>query len=116
MKKIALIILALFCSCKNHIEKPNDLIPPDQMKNILIDLLLTEETVLVSKIKDVPKTNFQAKNIVLKKHGVTEKQFRESNNYYAMKTKTYLKILKEAEERLNHISDETKSSKSVKKN
>lgn len=103
MKKIFLIILALLCSCKNNIEKPNDLISPNQMKNILIDLLLTEEIVLVSNTKDISKINFQAKNRVLKKYGITEGQFQNSNNYYTLEKKIYLKILKEAEDSLNHI-------------
>ncbi|XOD67999.1 MAG: DUF4296 domain-containing protein [Flavobacteriales bacterium Tduv] len=100
MKKIVLISFSLLFSCKSDIEKPHDLIPSDQMKNILIDLLITEETARVSSIKDITETNFQIMNTVLKKHKITEKRFRNTHNYYVAEKKNYFKILKEAEDSL----------------
>ncbi|WBV59498.1 DUF4296 domain-containing protein [Chryseobacterium camelliae] len=84
MKKLIFIfaLLGLF-SCGDYIDKPKNLIPKDQMAEILADLAINDQATYV-----YPNTNLEAgTRYVLKAHHVKSEDFVESFKYYVVKQK-----------------------------
>jgi hypothetical protein len=86
IKNISIILLfsLLFACSKNPDAKiPDTVLPKEKMAELMLDIQLFESTMSVSLLKEenvileIPKTN------ILKKHGVTKKQYDESFEYYS---------------------------------
>ena len=121
MKRIVIVIcLIAFLSCNEKtIEKPENLIPRDQMVEIIYDLAI---------INAAKKTNpnyliindIEAMPFVYKKYGIDSLQFVESDIYYASIPQEYEAMYKIVEARLANEKSEydkikVKASDSVKK-
>ena len=121
MKRIAtLICLMVFLGCNEKtIEKPDNLIPRDQMVEIIYDLAI---------INAAKKTNpnylimhdIEAMPFIYKKYGVDSLQFVNSDIYYASIPQEYEAMYKIVEARLvseksEYDENKTKVSDSVKK-
>lgn len=82
-KTIFIFILLCLFSCQDYIDKPKNLIPKDQMAEILADLAINDQVTYM-----YPNTNLEAgTRYVLKSHNVKSEDFVESFKYYVVKQK-----------------------------
>lgn len=84
MKKLVLIfVLIVMFSCGDYIDKPKNLIPKDDMAEILADLAINDQATFI-----YPNSNLEAgTRYVLKTHNVKPDDFVESFKYYVVKNK-----------------------------
>lgn len=107
MKKtiVLFLFLSLFFGCQsNGVEKPENLIDEDQMVNIYYDLQIFQ-AIQNSMPDKLTNTEILLPGTVLKKYKVTEKQFQESDFYYAQNIKKYKEIYEKVNERLKAEKD-----------
>lgn len=68
-------------SCGDYIDKPKNLIPKDQMAEILADLAINDQATFM-----YPNSNLEAgTRYILKTHNVKSNDFVESFKYYVVK-------------------------------
>lgn len=81
-----LIFLLFFSSCLNKSRIPGDVIKPDQMQNILRDILkadaLAQEIAQKDTTKDLTRINIEMYNTILRMHSVSAGQFDSSFTFY----------------------------------
>jgi len=85
MKKLIFIFVLLFIvSCGgDYIDKPKNLVPKDQMAEIMADLAINDQATFL-----YPNSNLEAgTRYVLKTHNVKPNDFVESFKYYVVKEK-----------------------------
>lgn len=125
MKRYFLLLaLVLLAACqKETVEKPENLIPKDKMKDIIYDLSLLQA------IKGVNQAVLDSNQIdpttyVYKKYKVDSLQFAKSDQYYAIENvKNYKKMYEEINERIKKdkahadslLAKEPEASKAVPK-
>ena len=84
-QRIAILIALVFSiiSCNNN-DKPDDLISKNEMIEIMSDINLAEGALKIYKIypDSIRKYAPVYYETVYKKHNITEKQFKNSYNYY----------------------------------
>jgi len=100
---ILLIIIGISCKGKTNFEKPEDLIPRDQMVDIIADLCLAQgaSSINNSELKKSNKYVF----LVYDKYGIDSTRFANSNLYYASDVEVYKKIYQKAYERLDKMRE-----------
>ena len=106
MNKFLSILLAgvflVNCTSNTIIEKPKNLIPKEQMVDLLTDLLLANGS---GSIKNTQlKRNDNYYPLVFEKYNIDTTQFKESNYYYASKVDEYDEIIRKVEARLEALS------------
>ncbi|GAA5092840.1 hypothetical protein GCM10023210_22380 [Chryseobacterium ginsengisoli] len=70
-------------SCEDYIDKPKNLIPKDQMAEIMADLAINDQATFM-----YPNSNLEAgTRYILKTHNVKSNDFVESFKYYVVKDK-----------------------------
>ena len=102
MNKIKVIIfLSLFfvnCTSNTILEKPKDLIPKEQMVDLITDLYIA------SKAKAIKNENLERKinysTLIFEKYQIDSSRYKESNLYYTSKIDEYNEILNEVDKRL----------------
>lgn len=102
MKKyFLLLILASLTACKKEtVEKPENLIPKDKMKDILYDLSLLQAIRGVNQAV-LDSNQIDATTYIYKKYKVDSLQFAKSDQYYAIENvKNYKKMYEEINERV----------------
>ncbi len=112
MKKAIYVLLfsALFACSEKVIEKPENLIPKDQMALILYDLAIinaaktTNPSYLINR-------NFESMPFIYRKYGIDSVQFVQSDIYYASIPDEYESIYKVVEARLELEKNEVDESK-----
>ncbi len=116
MKPIPLLVISVFIllsGCTHKIKEsepaPPDLIPKDQMVDILIDLRLMD-AVLNSKQR-IANDGFQDTlkfyyGSVMEKHGITRERFDKSITYYQRDLKVMDELYEEAITRLSKLKTE----------
>jgi hypothetical protein len=85
MKKIIFVLIMIFMvSCGGgYIDKPKNLVPKDQMAEILADLTINDQATFM-----YPNANLEAgTRYVLKTHKVKPQDFIDSFRYYVVKEK-----------------------------
>ncbi len=85
MKKLIFVFVLLFLvSCSgDYIDKPKNLIPQDQMAEIMADLAINDQATFM-----YPSSNLEAgTRYILKTHHVKSQDFVESFRYYIVKEK-----------------------------
>lgn len=123
MKKLVVFVLvfSLFVSCKkeNRPEKPQNLIPKDQMVNIILDMSILTAAKGVNRVALEDK-GIMPEDFVYKKYGIDSLQFAASNNYYAHHIQEYEDIylivndsLKALKDRLKEEQDEVFEAKRI---
>jgi hypothetical protein len=86
---IYIISIILFFSCGNKntqkVAPPADIIPAEQMKEIILDVLYVEGAVGVSeqKFHNTKNMTLHYYAYVFKRHNITSEQFLANYNYYA---------------------------------
>jgi hypothetical protein len=116
MNKFLSILLAgiFFVSCTSNtiIEKPKNLIPKEQMIDLLTDLLLANGS---GSIKNTQlKRNVNYYPLVFEKYNIDTVQFRESNYYYATKVDEYDEIIRKVEARLEALLKQFEDERKLK--
>lgn len=113
---IAVFLILSLLGCKPVVEKmdppPDDLIPRDEMVDIIVDLQLMEAILVTkqkSKAKDLDFTKYYVYNSILAKYKITRDQFERSHAYYQQDLKTMDEIYEEAITRLSKMKLEPES-------
>lgn len=105
------------CTSNTIIKKPNNLIPKDQMVDLLTEMLLASGAENVKNLDLQRKVNYFP--IVFEKYDIDSTRFKESNYYYTSRIDDYDEILGKVDERLKvleqHYEKERKISDSIKR-
>ena len=89
------------CTSNTILKKPDNLIPEDQMVDLLTDLFLANNA---KNIKNLDlKRQIDYYPLVFEKYNIDSTQFKESNFYYTSKVDDYDAILNRVEERLKTL-------------
>ena len=104
IKKILLIlIVGIICACTSNtiMKKPDDLIPKDQMIDLLTDMYTAVSAENIKNINEKRKINYF--QLVWDKYHIDSSQFNRSSFYYSSKIDEYDKIYEEVLNRLNEM-------------
>lgn len=96
-----LSLLLINCTSNTIIKKPNNLIPKDQMVDVLTDMFLASGAENIKNLRLERKANYFP--LVFEKYHIDSTQFKESNFYYVSRIDDYEEILKKVEERLQNL-------------
>ena len=115
MNKFSYIfILILFlgsCTSNTILKKPDDLIPKDQMVELLTDLYLANGG---ENIKNADlKKNVNYYPLVFEKHNIDTLRFKKSNYFYTSKIDDYDEILKKIDTRLKNLKKQYEDEQDV---
>ena len=102
-----LVIAALLfstCTSNTILKKPDNLIPKDQMVDLITDLVLAEGGKNIRSIEMERNTNFFPH--VFEKYNIDSAQFQASNYYYTSRIDDYDEILAAVDLRLKTILEE----------
>ena len=102
MKKYFLLLTLVFLvACKKEtVEKPENLIPRDKMKDIIYDLSLLQAIKGVNQAV-LDSNQIDATTYVYKKYKVDSLQFAKSDQYYAIENvQNYKKMYEEINDRV----------------
>lgn len=111
MKYLLCIVLSVFifgCQDVKRPEKPENLIPKDQMVDILTETYLINAARSYD-IKEIRKKQLKLDSFILKKFKIDSLQFAKSNEYYTADLNTYNSLFVKVEEKLNAIKNRTDS-------
>lgn len=118
-KFIYILFIAAFlfnCTSNTIIEKPANLIPKDQMVDLLTDLLLASGGENVKNLQQKRKVNYYP--FVFEKYQIDSTRFKESNYYYISTIDDYDEILSKVENRIKELkkitAEKTKLKDSLK--
>ncbi|MXV37622.1 DUF4296 domain-containing protein [Flavobacteriaceae bacterium Ap0902] len=101
LKVILLSIILVLTSCNEEVEKPDSLIPKEEMKAILKDIYIYRNLNEVSLAKE-DKINLDDVNLaVLKKHDQTFASFIESYKYYVIAHASFDEMLVEIKDEIS---------------
>lgn len=110
---IALIgLLLINCTSNTIIKKPDNLIPKNQMVDLLTDLLLASGAENVKNLQLKRNVNYYP--LVFEKHHIDSIQFKESNHYYSTKVDEYDQIIKKVETRLGDLLKQFEDERKLK--
>jgi len=105
--KIIFIVLFLNACTSNTIyKKPDDLIPPDKMVDLLTDIYIANAAISFPNKLDV--RNLQYLPLVYKKYKIDSLRFKHSTTYYLSKIKEYKIINQKVIDRLEMLKKNSK--------
>ncbi len=105
LKTIFYFVLFISFSCDNfNDQEPDNLIEPEKMANILVDIELLR-SIKSTNASDEYKESALGDLYLYKKYKVDSLQIVESKKYYSKYPKKYLAIYKSVEERLKLMKD-----------
>ena len=100
---ILFISFSIFsCTSNTILKKPDNLIPEDQMVDLLTDLMLAVNAETTKNLDLKRKVNYHP--LVFEKYNIDSTQFKESNFYYTSRVDDYDVILLKVEERLKALN------------
>jgi len=105
-KFIYIVILSVFlgsCNSNTIIKKPENLIPKDQMVDLLTDLYLAIGGEHIKNINLQRNVNYFP--VIFEKYQIDSTQFKESNYYYTSRVDDYDEILAKVEKRLKTLKE-----------
>lgn len=91
------------CTSNTIIKKPDNLIPKNQMEDMLTDMLIAAGAENIKNIDLERNVNYFP--LVFEKYGIDSTRFKESNYYYTSQIDDYEKILKKVDERLKALKE-----------
>lgn len=91
------------CTSNTIIKKPENLIPKNQMVDLLTDMLIAAGAENIKNIDLERNVNYFP--LVFEKYGIDSTRFKESNHYYTSQIDDYEKILKKVDERLKAMKE-----------
>jgi len=105
-KLIYILILSVFftaCTSNTIIKKPDNLIPKEQMVNLLTDILLAEGGDNIKNLNLQRNVNYFP--LVFEKHKIDTVRFKESSFYYTSKIDDYTEIFEQVDKRLKTLKE-----------
>lgn len=103
---IAIVILLGACTSNTIYQKPEDLIPKEQMIELLTDIYLANAA--VTNPNKLEKRNIFYLPLVYKKYNIDSAQFKRSNHYYTSRIKDYKSIYQAVFNNLEKLQEEYK--------
>ena len=103
-KLIYSLLLSIFitaCTSNTIIEKPKNLIPKEQMVDLLTDILLANGADNIKNINLQRNVNYFP--LVFEKHQIDTTRFKESSYYYTSKIDDYDEIFEQVDQRLKAL-------------
>lgn len=109
IKIVHIIICFLLISCTSNtiLKKPDNLIPPNKMEDLLTDMFIASGAKRTTNV--LGKRNINYYPAIFKKYKIDSAQFKRSNYYYTSKIDAYDVILMEVEKRLKYKRDSISS-------
>lgn len=105
MKKIVFICLFIFsCAPNERIQKPENLMNPDQMVDFIADINLINASRGYRTLSGLSYVSLKD-SLVYAKHQIDSLQFANSNTYYASKPKEYVEIYERVEQKIILLKD-----------
>ncbi len=108
-----LLIVLFLSACTNkideHVEKPADLIPKDQMVDIIVDLRLMDAILALKqreKEQDIDDSKYFLNNSIMEKYGITHDRFERSLQYYQHDLKELDELNEQALTKLSKLKTE----------
>jgi len=95
---LVLIFLILSCESETKYKKPENLIPKEQMIDLLYDMHLANATTGVKN--NALENNLNYMSLVYEKYNIDSVRFAESNLYYMANINEYEDIFEEVEKRV----------------
>lgn len=92
------------CTSNTIIKKPDNLIPKDQMVDLLTDMLLSAGGQSIKNVDLQRRINYFP--IVFEKYNIDSTQFQESNYYYTSRIDDYDEILGKVDARLKSLKEQ----------
>ena len=111
MKKWIILLFYFTLSCVETGENspPDDLIPPDHMSAVMVDILIMKNIKReYAYIKE--KQNLLASEYIYDKHKIDSQQLARSQSYYAKNPKKYFTIFKMVQNHLKKLNDSIQES------
>lgn len=106
MRKLTLLLITILFSCTKYGDNktPDNLIPPEQMIDILVDIVLMKNIKRNGyAIKE--KKNLLVDEYLFDKYGIDSLKLASSQQFYAKNPKKYIPIYKEARLKIEIIKD-----------
>jgi len=97
-------LIFISCNSKADIEKPEDLIPPDQMEDLLFDMYVANGAVSVPNLNGEKNVNYM--HLVYQKYQIDSVRFAASNLYYTSRVNDYERIFRNVKVRLDTLREE----------
>lgn len=105
---IGLLVFCISCQDVQKPVPPENLIPEDQMVDILTDVYLANAAKSVNN-KIIRNKGVRLDSFIYAKHQIDSLRFAESNAYYTTQLNTYNDFFVEIERRLNDMQQEVDS-------
>lgn len=99
------------CTSNTIIEKPDNLIPKDQMVNLLTDMFLASGGQHIKNIHQKRNVNYFP--LIYNKYQIDSVQFKASNHYYISKIDDYDEIIKKVDTRLRKLRKQYEEERKV---
>jgi len=96
-------IILLSCDSKAKIKRPDDLIAPDQMENLLYDMYVANGAVSVPNLNGEKNVNYM--HLIYKKYQIDSVRFAESSLYYTSRVDDQERILRNVKTRLDELRE-----------
>lgn len=112
---ILILLLSIFivsCTSNTIFKKPENLIPKDQMVDLLVDMQLAIGARSVKNIDG--KRNIDYMHLVYEKYGIDSTRFAESNFYYNTDIDQYGEILEKVKTRIDKIKKQYEKEQLIK--
>lgn len=91
------------CTSNTILKKPDNLIPEDQMVDLLTDLFLAINAENTKNLQLERQVNYYP--LIFEKYNIDSTQFKESNFYYTSRVDEYDELLLKVEERLKVLDE-----------
>lgn len=106
-KFLSIFFLSLFlinCTSNTIVKKPDNLIPKNEMVDLLTEMFLANGATNIKNIHGKRKVNYFS--VIYDKYQIDSTRFKESNFYYISKIDDYDEILKKVEAKLQVLREE----------
>ncbi|WP_292890069.1 DUF4296 domain-containing protein [Nonlabens sp.] len=107
MKKIVVVLFAIFTSSCSNVEKsppPENLFSKDKMAALITDLYLIEGAISSNKTAYL-KTGVQPSSFLYEKYHMDSIAFQDNLNYYTDRVEEYLLIMDKVQENFKSLQD-----------
>lgn len=101
---IVIVLVLVSCHKVKKPPKPDNLIPKNEMVNIILDLSLLRSAEGSNKAKTQTE-GYTVETYVYKRHNIDSLQFALSNDYYTYDLETYQDIYKQVEDSLTSLKE-----------
>ena len=91
------------CTSNTIIKKPDNLIPKNQMEDLITDMLIAAGSENIKNINLERNVNYFP--LIFEKYGIDSTRFKESNYYYTSQIDDYEKILRKVDVRLKALKE-----------